>query len=110
MIHPIWFICLFVRFSMIFLIRYFYKKNKFLQKIIMGILLTMGLGFVYKALYGSNSEYQISEVFWHDTRIIHGVFFILSVLLLQLNHLDMNSIILFLDIVFSIIYRINIWF
>ena len=42
-IHPLWFICLLVRVSLIFLVRYLYKIN---QKKIAGLILTLiGLGF-----------------------------------------------------------------
>ena len=38
----------------------------------------MGLGFLYKSFTGTNNETQIKEVFWHETRIIHAILFILG--------------------------------
>ena len=102
-IHPLWFICLLVRVSLIFLVRYLYKIN---QKKIAGLILTLiGLGFIYQAFNGSNNEIQINKVFWHDTRITHGILYLISVYYLFDNNIDMNSIILGLDVIFSIIYR-----
>jgi putative Mn2+ efflux pump MntP len=102
-VHPFWFICLAVRVSLIFFVRYLYKIEK--KKIAALILSLIGIGFIYQAFYGSNNEIQLNKVFWHDTRITHGILYILSVYYLFENNLDMNSIILGLDIVFSVIYR-----
>ena len=33
---------------------------------------------MYKGLTGSNSETQVNKVFWHETRYIHGMFYLLS--------------------------------
>lgn len=106
-IHPLWFVCLFVRVSLIFLIRYLKKyNNKWVNALSIVTLLTMGLGFMYNAIFGSNEEYQVSKVFWHETRYVHSMFYIVSGLYLFNNKLDISSILLFLDIVFSILYRI----
>ena len=102
-IHPFWYICLSVRIALIFFIRYL-DKNK-LRKIGGLILSLMGLGFIYQALFSSNKEIQFNKVFWHETRIIHGLLYLISVYYLFDNNLEMNSIVLSLDIVFSLIYR-----
>jgi L-asparagine transporter-like permease len=109
-IHPYWLICLIVRLSLILLIKLSYKKyskyNKHIKNTFIIILLIIGLGFIYKGYTGSNNEIQIAKVFWHDTRYIHGVLYILSSIYLYYNNLNISIILLFIDIVFSIIYRI----
>ena len=102
-IHPFWYICLSVRILLIFLIRILDKQN--FKKLGMLILSIMGLGFIYQALFSDNKEIQFNRVFWHDTRILHGLLYLLAVYYLHLNKLDMNSLILLLDIIFSIMYR-----
>lgn len=105
-IHPFWVICLFVRVALIFLVRYLYKIN---QKKIAGLILGLiGIGFIYQAIFGSNNEIQLNKVFWHETRITHGLLYIISIYYLFENNLDMNSIILGLDVVFSVIYRFSL--
>jgi hypothetical protein len=109
-INPLWYICLIVRLSLLFSIAYFYTKseNKKTVKIIGSlILLIMGLGFVWKAIFGSNNEIQISKVFWHETRYVHGLLYILASLYLYNDNIKMSSLLLFLDIVFSVSYRIS---
>jgi hypothetical protein len=105
-IHPFWVICLFVRVALIFLVRYLYKIN---QKKIAGLILGLiGIGFIYQAIFGSNNEIQLNKVFWHETRITHGLLYIISIYYLFENNLDMNSVILGLDVVFSVIYRFSL--
>ena len=102
-IHPLWFVCLLVRVGIIFGVRYLYNIK---QKKIAALILTLiGLGFLYQAFTGSNNEIQLNKVFWHETRITHGLLYLISVYYLLNNNLDMNSIILGLDVIFSIIYR-----
>ena len=105
--HPLWLVCVFVRISIIFIIRYFYKfrKNKF-YKIIPGIILFFGLDFIRKGITGSNNEIQIAKVFWHETRIVHGALLTLASYYLYIDNLNMNSIILFTDLLFSFTYRL----
>lgn len=107
-IHPLWFLCITVRILLILLIRYFYNnsKNKSLVKTIsLIILLSIGVGFMRKGLYGSNNEIQIAKVFWHETRYFHGSLYLLASIYLFNDNLNMASLILILDIIFSIIYR-----
>lgn len=102
-IHPLWYVCLSVRVALIFVVRYLHSIK---QKKVAAIILTLiGLGFIYQAINGSNNEIQINKVFWHETRITHGLLYLLSVYYLLNNNIDMNSIILGLDVLFSIIYR-----
>ena len=102
-IHPFWYICLSVRILLIFLIRILDKQN--FKKLGMLILSIMGLGFIYQALFSDNKEIQFNRVFWHETRILHGLLYLLAVFYLHLNKLDMNSLVLALDIIFSVLYR-----
>ena len=105
-IHPLWFVCIFVRLSLICLIIYLNKKkNKKINMICVGILLIMGLGFIYKGLTGSNNETQIDNVFWHETRYVHGMFYVLSSLYLLKNNVNITALLLFTDIIFSFLYR-----
>lgn len=104
-IHPIWYLCIITRLSLVIIIRYS-KKNKLIKKLLELFLLIAGLGFFYKALTGSNNEKQISKVFWHETRYLHGLFYLLGFYYLYYNNINMNNIILITDLLFSIIYRI----
>ena len=106
--HPLWFVCLFVRVSIIFIIRYlyYYKKNKLYKVIPSIILLIMGLGFIYKSITGSNKEIQIKKIFWHETRLLHGIFYILASYYLYTDNLNMTTILLINDLLFSLTYRI----
>ena len=104
-IHPLWIICLLVRLTMIYLIYHFHSIKKIKDKIPL-ILIIIGLGFTYQGYYGSNNEKQIGRVFWHDTRYIHAVLYLLSGYYLYNNKLIMSLLILFIDIIFSLLYRL----
>jgi hypothetical protein len=106
-IHPLWYICLLSRFTLS-LILYFSKNVKSIKisKFLSIILLIMGTGFIYKAIYSSNSEIQIAKVFWHETRIIHAVLYILAGIYLYNDKHMLSSILVILDILFSITYRV----
>ena len=58
----------------------------------------MGFGFIYKAIYSSNNEIQIDTVFWHETRYLHGVLYLLSSVYIYKNNLNMGSLILLIDL------------
>ncbi len=104
-IHPFWYFCIFFRISIIFLIRYLKNLDKF-KRLLPTILLIMGSGFVYNGLTGSNNEIQLSKVFWHETRYVHGTLYLLASYYLYNNNLDMNSLVLFTDVIFSLVYRL----
>ena len=106
-IHHLWLVCILVRFSFIFIIRYVYENTKenFLHILLPFLLLLIGLGFFYKGFTGSNVEIQINKVFWHETRYVHGALYLLSSYYLWNKNLNMNSLVLFLDLVFSFMYR-----
>ena len=92
MIHPLWYFCIAIR---IFLTFSLLKYSKL-------IILVIGLGFAYKGLTGSNDEIQIDKVFWHKTRIIHSLIYLLAY---SLSSLKTSTRVLVCDIIFSIIYR-----
>tara|TARA_B100001094_G_scaffold11526_1_gene10225 strand:- start:688 stop:1017 length:330 start_codon:yes stop_codon:yes gene_type:complete len=103
-INNFWFICIFLRLSIAFFIKY--NLNNFIDKIMSILLMFKGLGFMYKGLTGSNNEIQLSKVFWHETRYIHGINHILASYYLYKKNKNMNFCILLIDICFSFIYRI----
>ena len=103
-IHPLWFFCIFIRILLIVSVYYSFKENKFLNffKIILTVI---GLGFLYKTLFGSNNEIQITKVFWHETRLVHSILYLLAVYYLFNNNINITLILLTLDLIFSISYR-----
>lgn len=103
-INPLWSICLIVRILIIILIRIYYTNSIFKILSVLG-LLVIGLGFTYKSLTGSNNEKQFSKVFWHETRGLHGFFYLLAAYYLYINNINMNTLVLSLDICLSLLYR-----
>ena len=99
MIHPLWYLCLSFRLFLAFSLS---KYPKYLKI----VLLVIGLGFAYKALTGSNNEVQIEKVFWHETRYLHGTLYLLASFYIYKNNLNMCSLILLIDLLFSILYRL----
>lgn len=111
-VHPLWFICILVRLTISFLpLIYLYLiKKKYYLKIVNKIsdlnriiILLIGFGFLYQSLFGSNEETQVRKIFWHNTRIIHAILFIIAGI--YFNNYKLATLILFSDIIFSIIYR-----
>ncbi len=100
--NPLWIVCLIVRISLICLILFLHKKYSIMAKL---ILLVIGSGFLYKALTGSNNEYQVSKVFWHETRAMHALFYFAAFFYLIKKNIKMTTLVLILDIIFSIGYR-----
>ena len=107
-INSLWYICLLVRISFIFMIRYIYKNElkQNLLDVLPYIVMIMGLGFLYKGYTGSNDEIQVAKVFWHETRYTHGMLYVLSSKYLFDGNIDMNTLLLSLDVIFSIMYRL----
>lgn len=105
-IHPIWYICLLTRLSLAYIVYRFGNSSKLIRNGLVISLMTMGGGFMFKGYYGSNNETQVASVFWHDTRYIHGLLYILAALsLINGNHIN-STVLITTDIAFSIIYRI----
>ena len=110
-VNLLWFICLLVRFSIVLGIFYISTLTKdiiILDNIISLILFFMGVGFVYKYITGSNNEIQISKVFWHTSRIYHGLIFIIASITYFKNYKKIASILILIDILFSFIYRTSL--
>tara|TARA_B100001989_G_C24202244_1_gene298948 strand:+ start:152 stop:364 length:213 start_codon:yes stop_codon:yes gene_type:complete len=63
----------------------------------------MGLGFLYKSIFGSNNEFQVKKVFWHKVRFVHAILFISAAFYFENKKL--SSFLLFSSVIFSLIYR-----
>ena len=101
-IHPLWYLCIFIRLISVVLLNKF-KKYK---NTILTILLIIGLGFIYQGKYSSNNNLQIAKVFWHDARYIHGILYLLAAYYFYKKDIKLTTIILLSDIAFSFIYRL----
>lgn len=102
-INSLWILCLTIRSLLVISIYKFQFNTQLVSLILFGI----GIGFFIKSIYGSNDEIQISKVFWHETRLVHSILYILSSYYLYIGNKLISSIILFLDVIFSILYRIT---
>ena len=111
-IHPLWYICIFIRLIISLLpLIYNYLSENTDKKLVIDkislitkyIILIIGIGFLYKAIFGSNNEIQVKKVFWHETRIVHSLLFITAGL--YFNNYKLSGFLLFTSILFSIIYR-----
>lgn len=106
-IQPLWILCLITRVCLLLLTGYLSKNKNNIARIITSLtLLLMGVGFIYKYLTGSNDEVQVAKVFWHETRLVHGVLYMLASYYLYIKNNTMCMLVLGLDILFSILYRI----
>jgi hypothetical protein len=105
-INPVWAVCIIVRIVVIFTSMYISTKEHNIRLIGSIILLSIGVGFLIKSLTGSNKEVQLSKVFWHDSRLAHGVLYILAGYYLYKEKPKICGIVLGLDLIFSILYRI----
>lgn len=103
-IHNLWFLCIIVRLLLIFAIVKLSKTK--IKKYLFLLLCSIGIGFMYKGYYGSNNETQVSKVFWHETRLVHGFFYLSAGFYLIKNNFKMSRIMLIMDVFFSFIYRI----
>ena len=111
-INNLWYVCIIIRLllsSLPLIYNYLINKNykiniiKNISYINKFILIIFALGFFYKSICSSNNEIQISKVFWHETRIIHGVLIFLAGI--NFTNYTLSASILYTDLVFSIIYR-----
>ena len=108
-INLLWLICLFVRLSLSFIVLYISNLKKdieILDNIIFLFLFLLGTGFIYKFIFGSNNEIQISKVFWHSSRISHGIIFIFASIMYITKNKKISSILILIDILYSFLYRI----
>lgn len=109
-IHPLWYICILVRISIIFLLRFFkrqYNNSSNIYSFAITIaLFIMGGGFIFNGIYGSNNEIQIAKVFWHETRFVHGALYVIASYYFYKNNINMNSLVLATSLFFSFFYRL----
>lgn len=105
-IHPLWFLCLAIRLLLALLIKTYGNQNYTIRVIFLSLLLFIGVPFILKGYYGSNKEYQIAKVFWHETRYTHGILYLLSAFYLYHKNPVFASVFVFTDVAFSILYRI----
>jgi hypothetical protein len=102
-INPLWSICIIVRIFIIFIAIYISNKSYNMGSVILWII---GIGFLNKAITGSNDEVQIAKVFWHNTRLVHSMFYLLAGYYLYMGDSYICGLLLGIDIIFSILYRI----
>ena len=102
-IHPLWLACILSRIVLIFIIIQLHKHK--VNKFFYIFLFIMGFGFIYKAITGSNNEKQISKVFWHETRMVHGILYLLSFYYIINNNIRITKLLLIIDIIFSFLFR-----
>jgi hypothetical protein len=106
-INRLWIVCLITRICLLLLAgKLSRNKSNSIRTISSIVLLIIGGGFIYKYLYGSNNEVQVAKVFWHETRILHGMLYILASYYLYIKNSTMCMLVLGLDILSSILYRI----
>ena len=104
-IHPLYIACLSARLVLVWLIWIFVTSKYNLKFLAILILALIGAGFIYKSLFGSNDEFQIRKVFWHDSRLLHAVLYSAALVYLLLDNVHMVVIVLLLDVVSSLMYR-----
>ena len=108
-VHKLWYICIILRlFICILPLVYEFMNddsNKMLSIITMNkyILTVIGIGFLYKSVFGSNNEIQINKVFWHNTRIIHALLYTITAI--NFDNYKLSFFLLLCDVLFSITYR-----
>jgi len=105
-IHRLWTVCVLTRLILVLSVVYFGKKNDNIRYLLASLLLGIGLGFIYKGFTGSNDEVQIAKVFWHETRYIHGMLYLLASILLFSNKVNIAAMVVLADLLFSFSYRL----
>ena len=107
-IHPLWYICLLTRISFMLLLIItltYLNKIQWIHAFFVCILIILGSGFLYKYLTGSNDEIQIAKVFWHESRLIHGVLYLVAAYYFLIKNIKMVAITLLVDLITSFLYR-----
>lgn len=105
-IHPVWYMCILTRSLIAYFIFIQPENRTNITNIIITSLAIISLGFFYKALTGSNNEVQISNVFWHNSRIVHGILYSLATICLVTGYPKIAYSFVLVDIFFSICYRV----
>lgn len=104
-VQPLWIVCLISRLCFLLLTGYLSKNNN-IRTIFSLIIFIIGIGFIYKYITGSNDEVQIAKVFWHETRLVHGVLYMLASYYLYTENNTICMLVIGLDIIFSVLYRL----
>jgi len=99
-IHPLWAICLLVRFS----ISLGLLNGKISREIGTGILVIIGVGFAYKYYISSPNkiEHQFAKVFWNSDRPIHAILYIIAAVMYWNNNNKESAISAALSPIYSI--------
>ena len=102
-IHPLWSVCLIVRFSIVALLLYGVVR----RDIGTVILAIMGIGFMYKYFTSSPQkiEFQIAKVFWNADRPIHAILLIIAAVMYWNNNNQAAAIVAALSPIYSIWQR-----
>ena len=109
--HPLWWLCLAVRIGIVIWVSVPAGKLRYKNLTALSLLI-MSVGFMVKFVTSSNNEVQIRRVFWHNVRWVHSVFFGLAAVIHFTGNEDdtvsiisKSGIILIMDVLFSIVYR-----
>lgn len=105
-IHPFWYICIAIRLIISvspLVYKHYFKKSDKYAFIFQFLLLSIGIGFGTKAIFGSNNETQFAKVFWHKTRFVHSFLFIFAAI--HFHDYNLSSSLLFVSVLFSLYYR-----
>ena len=106
-IHPIWYLCLTIRTLLATGISILPpSEKKLLTNLASLLLLLIGLGFIRASIFGSNDETQVAKVFWHKTRVYHGLLYLTAASLLFSGYPKQAGLFIIIDILFSVIYRL----
>ena len=103
-VHSLWFVCIAVRICLILLSVKLIKDEKY-RFVPLVFLSLIGMGFLYKAVTGSNNETQVAKVFWHETRIVHSALYLLAAYYCFKKNTTAMTLLLSADLLFSISYR-----
>lgn len=107
-IHPLWYLCLLTRVTFIFILVFIsthFRDKLWIRILVTAILTIMGSGFLYKYFTGSNNEKQITKVFWHESRLLHGILYLIAAYYFFIENIVMMTVVLSIDIVSSLFYR-----
>lgn len=107
-IHPLWYLCLLTRITLIFVLVFIsthFRDRLWVCILATAILIIMGSGFLYNYFTGSNNEKQIAKVFWHESRLLHGILYLIAAYYFFIENIIMMIIVLSIDIVSSFFYR-----
>ena len=111
-IHPLWYICLIVRFLFGILvmrcIRLPWISRCTQHRALTFLLAAMGVGFAYQWLTHNPSkpEFQIARVWWNTYRPIHAVMFFMAAGAHHFGAVHTAGALIVVDTVFSAVNRL----